>query len=38
MSLVKFLLLLLACLLGLLSLAYYVGFEGGQALGTSAEG
>jgi hypothetical protein len=37
MRLVKFLLLILACLLSLVVLAYYVGFEGGQALGSSAE-
>ena len=37
MRLLKFLLLLLACLLSLVAFAYYVGFEGGQALGSSAE-
>jgi uncharacterized protein (UPF0333 family) len=34
----KFLLLLLVSLLSLVALAYYFGFEGGQGLGSSAEG
>jgi hypothetical protein len=37
MRLLKFLLLILACLLSLFALAYYVSFDGGQALGSSAE-